>query len=79
MSEANALSPVKPVGMEIVYYYPCPHCERKVPLIAPTQPSRVQCDACRGQFPVVPADEKTVSFLKTIMDSGRAGIDSSFL
>ena len=79
MSEDSPLTPVKPAGMELVYYYPCPGCNRSIPLIAPTQPGQAQCDYCRTQFPVVPADAKTVAFLKAAMDQGRAGIDPSFL
>jgi hypothetical protein len=48
------LTPVRPMGMEIVFLYPCPHCAREVTLIAPTRPSMAQCDACRKNFPIVP-------------------------
>jgi hypothetical protein len=71
--------PVKPSGMEILLFYPCPNCERQVPLIGPTQPSMAQCDACRAQFPIVPADERTIQFIKLMLANGRAGIDPDFL
>ncbi len=73
------LTPVKPSGMEIVYYYPCPFCSRKVPLAAPMQPSMAKCDSCRRQFPVVPADAKSMQFIRLILDQGRAGIDPDFI
>lgn len=79
MSKDKTLSPAKPMGMEIVFYYQCPFCNRKVPLVAPTQPSMGQCDACGSQFPVVPADEKHIRYIKTIMDNGRAAIDPNFI
>jgi DNA-directed RNA polymerase subunit RPC12/RpoP len=79
MSQARPLSPVKPAGMEIIYYYPCPDCGRKVPLIAPLQPSMARCDACRSQFPVVPADQRSIRFIKTMLDEGKAGIDPDFI
>lgn len=79
MKQKKPLLPVKPIGMEILYYYPCPFCERKVPLIAPLQPAMAQCDSCSNQFPVVPADQKSIRFLKTVLDSGRAGINADFV
>jgi len=79
MSEKKPLQPVKPVGMEIVFYYLCPFCKRKVPLVAPSGPSMGQCDMCHRQFPVVPADEKTLRFVKAILDNGKAGIDADFI
>jgi len=79
MSDAKNFSPAKPVGMEIVFYYQCPYCSRKVPLIAPVEPSMGQCDACGNQFPVVPADEKNIRYIKTILDNGKAAIDPNFV
>lgn len=72
-------APVRPVKVELVYMYPCPHCGREVPLIAPTTPSRVRCDACREHFPIVPVDEKTLQFIKLMQAGGPAGIDPDFL
>ncbi len=79
MAAKKPLMPVKPSGMEIIYYYPCPFCERKVPLVAPSQPSMGQCDSCRNQFPVVPADERSLKFIKAILGEGKAGIDPDFV
>ncbi len=73
------LAPVKPEGMEIVFYYPCPYCGRKVPLAAPLQPCMTKCDSCRRQFPVAPADAKGIKFIKLILDQGRAAIDPDFI
>lgn len=80
MSEhKKPLVPVKPVGMEIIYFYPCPFCQRQVPLLSPVQPTMATCDACRGNFPIVPVDDKTVQFIKTILAGGKASINPDFL
>ncbi len=73
------LLPVKPTGIELVYLYVCPFCQRQVPIVSPTQPSMVQCEACRSSFPIVPVDDKTVQFVKIVLANGKAGIDPDFL
>ncbi|SDL62052.1 hypothetical protein SAMN05660337_3408 [Maridesulfovibrio ferrireducens] len=79
MSESGKpLSPVRPSGMEIIFLYPCPFCERSVPFVAPTRPVMVQCDSCRKNFPIVPVDEKLVRFYKTMLANGHAAIDPDF-
>ena len=72
------LNPVRPDGLEVIFFYPCPHCRRQVPLISHTQPSMAQCDSCMQHFPIVPVDERTVRFLKVMLDNGRAAIDPDF-
>jgi len=79
MEIKRPLEPIKPEGMEIILYYPCPFCSRKVPVIAPLEPTVIRCDACNKQFPIVPSDDKTIKFLKTILDNGRAAIAPDFL
>ena len=73
------LTPVKPSGVEIIYLYPCPFCVREVPVIAPTKPAMAQCDACHKRFPIVPVDERSVSFIKIMLANGLAGIDPDFV
>ncbi|QJT07874.1 hypothetical protein [Oceanidesulfovibrio marinus] len=73
------LTPVKPSSMELVFFYPCPFCQRQVPLIGPTQPTMAQCDACKGHFPIVPVDDKSIQFVKIMLANGRAGVDPDFL
>ncbi|MGE4299378.1 MAG: hypothetical protein AB7E47_15285 [Desulfovibrionaceae bacterium] len=73
------LTPVKPTGMELIYLYECPFCERKVPLISPTQPAMAQCDACSQHFPIVPVDDRGVRFVKVMLANGKAAIDPDFL
>ncbi|MFW5733729.1 MAG: hypothetical protein ACOCWR_01590 [Oceanidesulfovibrio sp.] len=65
--------------MELVFFYACPFCQRQVPLIGPTQPTMAQCDACKGHFPIVPVDDKSIQFVKIMLANGRAGVDPDFL
>lgn len=76
---SKPLKPVRPAGMELVFVYPCPFCERQVPVLSPTQPSMAQCDSCRGHFPIVPVDDRTVQFMRIMLASGKAAIDPDFL
>lgn len=71
--------PVRPNGMELVFFYPCPACNRQVPLIGPTQPAMAQCDACMQPFPIMPVDERSIRYLKLMLDNGRAAIDPDFV
>lgn len=76
---SKPLMPVRPMGMEIVFLYPCPHCAREVTLIAPTRPTMAQCDACRKSFPIVPVDDRTLRYFKLMLNGGKAAIDPDFL
>ena len=79
MPDKRLLMPVKPEGLEIVLYYPCPSCGRKIPLLAPLQAAMAACDQCSAQFPVVPADTRSVEFIKTMLNQGKAAIDPDFV
>lgn len=72
------VQPVAPSGMELLFFYRCPHCGRKTALLAPLQPAMAQCDACGQHFPLIPVDEHTVRFLKTMLSDGRAASDPDF-
>lgn len=80
MSEQHKrpLLPVKPTGMELIYFYPCPHCGREVPTISPTKASVIKCDACRKDFPIAPVDERTVRYVKLMLGNGKASVDPDF-
>lgn len=78
-SPSRPLSPVKPTGMEIIFFYVCPYCGRNVPKVAPTRPSIVTCEGCDKQFPVVPVDERNIRFMKTMCAGGKACIDPDFI
>ncbi len=70
--------PVAPESMELVFYYKCPQCGRRNPLIAPTQPALTRCEACGNIFPVMPVDERTVHYVKIMLANGRAAVDPDF-
>lgn len=65
--------------MELIYLYPCPHCKREVPLISPTRPDRVRCDACGRTFPIVPIHERSNRFVKLMTANGLAAVDPDFM
>jgi hypothetical protein len=71
--------PVQPERMEILFIYACPHCGHRMPLLAPTQPSMVHCEDCRKPFSVAPVDERSLRFLRTMTDNGRALVDPDYL
>ncbi len=73
------LEPVAPADMELLFAYLCPNCERKNPLIAPTQPGIIMCGDCGLQFPIIPVDENTVLYIKLMLDHGRAAADPLFI
>jgi hypothetical protein len=73
------VAPVKPVGLELVFFYPCPYCRRELPLVAPLQPAMITCDVCRQSFPIVPIDEYSVQFVKTMLADGPAAIESDYI
>ncbi len=78
-NSSKPIMPVKPMGMEIIFLFQCPHCSREVPLIAPTRPAMTQCDACRKSFPIVPVDDRTLRYLKVMLAGGKAAVDPDFL
>lgn len=47
---SRPVQPVPPESMELVFFYRCPGCGRRNPLIAPTQPS-MTARVLRGAFP----------------------------
>ena len=71
--------PVKPIGMELVFFYPCPFCHRELPQVAQVQAAMLTCDVCRQKFPIVPIDESTVQFIKLMLADGPAAIDPDYL
>ena len=37
-----------------------------------------QCDACGRPFPIVPVDERSVQYIKLMLNNGRAAVDPDF-
>ncbi len=79
MNRNRPPEPVKPMGMELVFFYSCPYCNRELPLAAPTSPTMMTCDVCRQKFPIVPVDASTVQFIKLMLADGPAAVDPDFL
>jgi hypothetical protein len=79
MNPKKPLTPIKPIGMELIFLYPCPHCGQAVPVASPVKPALAQCASCRGRFPIVPVDERTVNFVKLMTAGGKAAIDPDFV
>jgi hypothetical protein len=71
--------PVRPTGIEVIFFYACPACGRSLPVVAPVQPTMIRCDNCQTQFPIVPVDEKGVRFVKLVTAGGKAGVDPDFI
>lgn len=65
--------------MELVFFYPCPFCQRELPLVAPSQPGIITCDVCRQNFPIIPVDEHSIQYVKLMLADGRAAVDPDFL
>ena len=75
---SRPVQPVPPESMELVFFYRCPGCGRRNPLIAPTQPSMTRCESCGEPLPVMPVDERTVHYVKIMLANGRAALDPDF-
>lgn len=73
------VAPVKPISVELVFFYACPYCQRELPMVAPSQPTMVTCDMCRQSFPIVPIDEYSVQFVKLMLADGQAAIDPDYM
>ena len=79
MSSARPQKPVGPSGMELIFFYPCPHCGVQVPLPAPTQAAMVRCASCVKHFPIMPVDERGIRFVRIMLAEGRAALDPDFV
>ena len=66
------LEPVAPDGMELLFFYRCPHCLRHVPLVNPVEPRNVRCDGCGKQFPIIPVDEHGLHYVRIMLANGKA-------
>ncbi len=75
---SKPIQPVAPEGMELLFFYPCPHCGRHVPLVSPSQPAMVKCDSCEGSFPIIPVDERSLHYVRIMLANGKAAIDPDF-
>ena len=76
---ARPVRPVAPEGMELLFFYPCPYCGRRVPVVSPTQAAMLPCDACKKPFPILPVDERGLRFIRIMTHNGQAAVDPDFL
>ena len=70
--------PVRPEHMALLFAYSCPHCGTEAVLISPTSPATITCKGCRNEFSIIPVDAQTVQFVETMLDDGRAAVNSSY-
>ncbi len=73
------IKPVAPSGMELIFFYVCPHCTHKMGLLAPTQPAVAKCEHCGKTFPILPVNERGVQYVKLMMGNGYSATDLDFL
>ena len=73
------LEPVAPDGMELLFFYRCPHCLRHVPLVNPVEPRNVRCDGCGKQFPIIPVDEHGLHYVRIMLANGKAAANPDSL
>lgn len=71
--------PVPPTRMEIILIYNCPNCKAPVPVLAPTSPIKVICNNCSTEYPVLPADAKTIQYINLMLANGSALVNPNFL
>lgn len=79
MAKSKPVSPVAPDGMEMIFFYKCPRCERHMPVASPTEPRIITCDACNLNFPIIPVDEHGLHFIRIMLGGGKAAADPDFL
>lgn len=77
--DGRPLMPMPPEGLEILFYYRCPRCDKHVALSSPTEPRMVKCDNCHQDFPIIPVDDHTIQYIQIILQHGRAAADPDFL
>jgi hypothetical protein len=79
MNPTRPQKPVSPSGMELTFFYPCPHCEHQIALRAPTRAMMARCDSCAKLFPIMPVDARGIRFVRIMLAEGRAALDPDFI
>ncbi|MBD5552796.1 MAG: hypothetical protein HDQ44_00510 [Desulfovibrio sp.] len=77
--QARPVAPVPPDGMEVIFFYKCPHCGYHIGVPSPTEPRMITCDGCRKAFPIIPVDEHGIHYIRIMLAGGRAATDPDFL
>lgn len=75
---ARPQQPVVPIGMDLLFYYPCPSCKHPVSVLAMVHPGMAECGHCAQRFPIMPVDERIVQYIKIMLANGKAAIDLDF-
>lgn len=78
-NDRKPVTPVAPVGVEIVFLYECPYCSRRIPVLAPGSPVMVHCESCGKPFPILPVDGRSIDFIKLVFAGGPAAVDPDFV
>ena len=78
-SNRKYIAPVAPSDMTILFTYRCPVCGREYSVPEPTQPAQIRCMNCQAKFPVIPVDERTIDYIRLMLDNGRAAADADFV
>ena len=79
MANQRPLEPVAPVGMEVLFFYPCPFCGQATPTISPTQPTMLECNNCHKNYPILPVDEHGLHYMQIMLAGGKAAVDPDFI
>ncbi|KUJ96233.1 MAG: hypothetical protein PWR24_1066 [Desulfonauticus sp.] len=69
--------PIWPTDVEILLFYPCPKCQRKMPVIAPLEPTMIKCDQCGYSYPLAPVKVEDILYLKTVLAGGLSLVDEN--
>lgn len=77
--EQRPVAPVPPDGMEILFFYKCPFCSRHIGVPSPIEPRMLRCEACHGQFPIIPVEEQGLHYIRIMLANGQAAADPDFL
>lgn len=63
---------VYPEEVEILLFYPCPRCQRKMPVIAPVEMKLIRCDQCGHTYKIASVRGKDILYLKSVLAGGRS-------
>ncbi len=78
MAGRKDIEPARPVGMDIVFMYRCPHCGNEQPVPSPVSPAMIPCMICQNYYPIIPVEESTLYFIRLMLQDGKAAIDPDF-
>lgn len=73
------VEPARPQGMEVLFFYVCPHCGKRMGIASPTKPHNVRCESCGQPFPIIPVDEHGLQYIRIMLGNGMAAVDPDFL